>query len=175
MRRLHLKDKIMQKFKLELLFHIVGIGSASGLLFNGGSLFIISDNSNVLYEYNIKQKKLDKIPLLTTDASTPEENIPKKDKPDFEAITASGDDLFLFGSGSKENRNSIVRINSTTWQASPPTDATDLYLIMQGFGEISPEDFNIEAAVNDGTLWYLFQRGNGPAEKKRNFYTGWRY
>ena len=104
-RRLHLKDKIMQKFKLELLFHIVGIGSASGLLFNGGSLFIISDNSNVLYEYNIKQKKLDKIPLLTTDASTPEENIPKKDKPDFEAITASGDDLFLFGSGSKERRH----------------------------------------------------------------------
>ncbi len=153
----------MQKFKLELLFHIVGIGSASGLFFNNGSLFIISDNSNVLYEYNIEQKKLDKIPLVITDVTIPAENIPKKDKPDFEAITASGDELYLFGSGSKENRNSIVRVNSTTRQTSPPTDATDLYLIMQGFGEISTEDFNIEAAVNDGTLWYLFQRGNGPA------------
>ncbi len=159
----------MQKFKLELLFHIVGIGSASGLFFNGSSLFIISDNSNVLYEYNTEQKKLDKIPLTAKGHTGPAENIAKKDKPDFEAITALGDELFLFSSGSKENRNSIIKVNSRTKQAALPIDATDLYLVMQSFGEISPEDFNIEAAVNDGTIWYLFQRGNGPAKQNGIF------
>jgi hypothetical protein len=150
----------MQKFQLELLFRIIGIGSASGLFFNNNTLFLISDNSNMLYEYKIDEKKLDKIPLS---ALAPTESIPKKDKPDFEAITASGDMLYLFGSGSTEKRNSIQPVNMNTKNLSAPIDATDIYLVMQDFGEIKPEDFNIEAAVNDGTTWYLFNRGNGPA------------
>jgi uncharacterized protein YjiK len=89
------KLKIMQKFQLELFFHIIGIGSASGLFFNGKSLFIISDNSNVLYEYHTENKKLDKIPLANDTRRL--ENIPKPDKPDFEAIAEKNGDLYLFG------------------------------------------------------------------------------
>ncbi len=151
----------MQKFKLELLFRIIGIGSASGLFFNGNSLFVISDNSHMLYEYHIDSKQLDKTPLTAKDYTGPLENIPKKDKPDYEALTIKSDDLYLFGSGSTESRNLVGHINMKTKEVFPHLDAGDLYLAMQSFGEISPENFNIEAVANDGDTWYLLQRGNG--------------
>lgn len=151
----------MQKFGLELLFHIVGIGSASGLFFSNSSLYLISDNSNVLYKYKINEQKLKKIPLVKDNAGLLE-NIPKKEKADFEAITVKGEDLYLFGSGSGQNRNKIMRFNATTKETTV-LDASDLYFTMQDFGKINNENFNIEAAVNDGNTWYLFQRGNGPS------------
>jgi hypothetical protein len=77
-------------------------------------------------------------------------------------MAAKGDDLYLFGSGSTENRNLIAHINYKSKEVHPHIDATDLYLVMQEFGNINPEDFNIEAAVNDGEVWYLLNRGNGP-------------
>lgn len=153
----------MQKFHLEILFRIIGIGSASGLIFNNNTIFLVSDNSNVLYEYKTEGQKLDKI--LLSEAS-PSENIPKKDKPDFEAIALKGDTVYLFGSGSTGKRNAMVPVNMSTKKPEAPVDLTDLYLGMQDFGGIKPEDFNIEAVVNDGDDWYFFNRGNGP--KGRN-------
>lgn len=153
----------MQKFQLELFFHIIGIGSASGLFFNGKSLlYIISDNSNVLYEYHIEDKKLDKTPLANDKDTKRLENIPKPDKPDFEAITEKDGDLYLFGSGSTDKRNNVAVVNMATKEVQEPIDVTDLYIVLQEFGEIDAENFNIEAAVNDVDKWYLFNRGNGP-------------
>jgi len=152
----------MQKFQLELLFRIIGIGSASGLFFNGSSLFLISDNSHMLYEYKLADKKLERIAIAPQNHTGPLENVAKKDKADYEALTAMGDDLYLFGSGSTEKRNTILHIDSQSKKVYPPIDATDLYLAMQGFSEIDAENFNIEAAVNNGSTWYLFNRGNGP-------------
>jgi len=152
----------MQKFTLELLFRIIGIGSASGLFYNDNSLYLISDNSHMLYHYTINDKTLDKTPIVFKDYAGALENVPKKDKADYEAIAAKGDDLYLFGSGSGENRNLIGHVNYKTKEVYPHIDATDLYLVMQQFGDITPENFNIESAVNDGEVWYLFNRGNGP-------------
>lgn len=152
----------MQKFQLELLFHIIGIGSASGLLLNGTSLFLISDNSHMLYEYKLADKKLEKISIAPQGYTGPLENVPKKEKADFESITAMGDELYLFGSGSTDKRNTILHIDSQSKKVYPAIDATDLYLAMQDFSEIKPDNFNIEAAVNAGNTWYLFNRGNGP-------------
>lgn len=158
----------MQKFGLELLFHIVGIGSASGLFFNGGSLYLISDNSRMLYEYKMQEQQLEKI-MLTKDSPDAQENIAKKDKPDYEAIAAKGDTIYLFGSGSTDKRNTIERINTATGEVLPSIDAADLYLNMQSFGEIDARNFNIEAVVNDGNTWYFFQRGNGPEQQNGIF------
>jgi hypothetical protein len=36
---------------------------------------------------------------------------------------------------------------------------------MQSFGEIKPEDFNLEGAICNGESWYLFNRGNGISNK----------
>ncbi len=159
----------MQKFQLELLFHIIGIGSASGLLLNGNSLFIISDNSHILYEYKMDRKTLEKTTLADKSYKGPLENVPKPDKADYEAMAAKGDDLYLFASGSTDKRNTIAHINTKTGEILPTTDATDLYMIMREFGEIDVKNFNIEAAVNDGDIWYLFNRGNGPKGKNGVF------
>ena len=152
----------MQKFQLELFCHIIGIGSASGLLLNGTSLFLISDNSHMLYEYNLGSKKIDRISLAADSYTGPLENVPKKDKADYEAITSIGDELYLFGSGSTAKRNTILHVDSQTKKIHPPIDAESLYLMLQDFAQIDADNFNIEAAVNDGGTWYLFNRGNGP-------------
>jgi len=150
----------MQKFQLELLFQIIGIGSASGLLFKNDSLFIISDNSKALYEYGMTDKKLD-AHLLIENAELPQDNIPKKLKPDFESITSYGEDVCVFGSGSTENRNKMVQFNIYNKKTVKTSDLTGLYLSMQYFANIKPEDFNIEGAIFTGEVWYFFQRGNG--------------
>lgn len=151
----------MQKFTLELLFQIIGIGSASGLVYKDNSLFIISDNSGFLYEYTIETKHLKRHALI----ENPSENIPKKEKNDFEAMAGFEDVLYLFGSGSTEKRNKMVQINPRATESIAVTDLTDLYSVMQSFGEIKPEDFNIEGAIFNGESWFLFNRGNVSSNK----------
>jgi hypothetical protein len=150
----------MEKFTLEILFHIIGIGSASGLIYKDNNLFIIGDNSGFLYEYNTATQNLQKHQILENAT----ENIAKSEKPDFEAITHFGDNLYVFGSGSTEKRNKMVQINTLEKEIST-NDLTDLYGVMQSFGEIKPEDFNIEGAIYTGEEWYLFNRGNGKSAK----------
>jgi hypothetical protein len=150
----------MEKFTLEILFHIIGIGSASGLIYKDNSLFIIGDNSGFLYEYNTSTQNLQKHQILENAT----ENIAKSEKPDFEAITHFGDNLYVFGSGSTEKRNKMVQINTLEKEIST-NDLTDLYGVMQSFGEIKPEDFNIEGAIYTGEEWFLFNRGNGKSVK----------
>ena len=150
----------MEKFTLEILFHIIGIGSASGLIYKDNNLFIIGDNSGFLYEYNIESKNLQRHEIIENAT----ENIAKSEKPDFEAITHFGDNLYVFGSGSTAKRNKMIQINTLEKEIST-NDLTDLYSVMQSFGEIKPEDFNIEGAIYTGEEWYLFNRGNGKSAK----------
>lgn len=151
----------MEKFTLELLFQIIGIGSASGLIYKDNSLLIIGDNSGFLYEYQMDSKDLKRHPLL----ENPTENTLKKDKADFEAITHFGDSLYVFGSGSTEKRNKMIQVNSTDKKIIATNDLSDLYAVMQNFGAIKPEDFNLEGAIYNGESWFLLNRGNGSSNK----------
>ncbi len=151
----------MEKFQLSLLFKIIGIGSASGIIFHDENLFIISDNSSYLYQYETKTEQLHRHELTENAA----ENIPKAYKPDFESITKHSDSLYLFGSGSTENRNAMVHFDSKTKTVTQSQEVTDLYLTMQSFAKISPEDFNIEGAIYNGQTWFFFNRGNGKSEQ----------
>lgn len=151
----------MEKFKLELLFQIIGIGSASGLIYKDNSLLIIGDNSGFLYEYHIDSKDLKRHPLL----ENPTENTLKKDKADFEAITHYGDSLYIFGSGSTEKRNKMIQVNSSDKKIIATNDIAALYATLQSFGAIKPEDFNIEGAIYTGESWFLLNRGNGSSTK----------
>ncbi|SEA01404.1 hypothetical protein SAMN05443667_101612 [Flavobacterium gillisiae] len=146
----------MKKFTLELFTTIIGIGSASGLFFQNNSLYLIGDNSGFLYEYNITDASLNKYPLL----QNPSENIPKKDKPDFESITHFQDTLYIFGSGSTVKRNAMIEFDLKTRKKSTTNNLVDLYAVMQSFGNIKSEDFNLEGAIYDGENWYFFNRGN---------------
>ena len=151
----------MEKFTLEILFHIIGIGAASGLIYKDNSLYIISDNSNFLYEYQMDSHDLKRHPL----SSNPAENILKKDKPDFEAITLFQDTLYIFGSGSTANRNKMIEFDLAQKKKIVTNDLSNLYEVMQNFASIKPEDFNIEGIMHDGENWYFLNRGNGIANK----------
>lgn len=147
----------MEKFQLSLLFKIIGLGSASGLLFQNNTILAIGDNSSYLYEYQTETAKLQRHPL----AENAQENTPKAFKPDFEAITQYADSIYIFGSGSTENRNFMVQVDSKTKEVIKTQELTDLYLTMQSFAKIAPEDFNIEGVIYNGETWFFFNRGNG--------------
>ena len=151
----------MEKLHLSLLFKIIGLGSASGLIYQNNTILAIGDNSSFLYEFQIDSEKLERYPLT----ENPQENILKKLKPDFEAITQFENNLYLFGSGSTENRNTMLKVDLSTKKVMAAYDLSDLYLGMQSFGKINPEDFNIEGAIYNGESWFLFNRGNGKTNK----------
>lgn len=155
----------MEKFTLELLFHIIGIGSASGLFYKDNSLYIVSDNSGFLYEYHMNSQDLKRHPLV----ENPLENTIKKDKSDFEAVTSYQDTLYIFGSGSTPKRNKMVEFDLSQKKKIKSNNLTDLYAVMQNFASIKPEDFNIEGVIHDGENWYFFNRGNGISNKNTLF------
>lgn len=155
----------MKKFTLDIVFHIIGIGSASGLFYQNDILYLIGDNSSYLYEYNMLDASLNKYPLL----KDPANNIPKNSKPDFESITHYQDTLYIFGSGSTANRNKMVEFSIPQKTKVRTNNLTDIYAIMQSFGNINPEDFNLEGAIYDGDFWYFFNRGNSETNKNTLF------
>ncbi|KDN54981.1 DUF6929 family protein [Flavobacterium seoulense] len=155
----------MEKFTLELLFHIIGIGAASGLIYKDNSLFVIGDNSGFLYEYHIDSQDLKRHPLI----ENPSENILKKEKPDFEALTHFQDSLYIFGSGSTPKRNAMVEFDLAQKKKTDTKNLTNLYEVMQNFSSIKPEDFNIEGVIFEGENWYFFNRGNGISNKNTLF------
>ncbi len=146
----------MEKFQLQVFLNILGIGSASGLLFNNHSLFVISDNSSYLYEYIIETQKLNKIALT----ENPQENITKKEKPDFESITLHKNKIYIFGSGSTQNRTDYWSYNLAT----KSIEKSSLIEILNYFNaefNISKEEINIEGIIYKDEEIFLFQRGNG--------------
>lgn len=150
------KKMTMQNFTLELQFRINGIGSASGLVYKENSLFIISDNGSFLYHYYIPENKLIRIPLV----KNAQENIPKKDKLDFESITLKGNKLHIFGSGSTSKREKEIIYNLET-SAIEEKDLSKFYEKIKQTTSISDENLNIEGALFYNKKWHLFQRGNG--------------
>ncbi|QBZ98105.1 DUF6929 family protein [Flavobacterium sangjuense] len=150
----------MEKFQLTVLFKIIGIGSASGLLYHNDLLYIISDNSTYLYEYNIANEKLNKIPLV----ENAQENIPKKDKPDFESITFYGDAIAILGSGSTKKRNLSFQYNIEA-DSVKQNDIADLYQKIKHQLNFSDDEFNIEGFIMNKKNLFLFQRGNGTEGK----------
>jgi len=151
----------MEKIQLSILFKIIGLGSASGLIYHDNTIIAIGDNSTYLYQYHLDSKQLDRHPLT----ENPQENVAKISKLDFEALTQFNDSIYIFGSGSTENRNTMLQVNATSKKVISKNDLSDLYLSMQSFGEIKPEDFNLEGAIYNGESWFFFNRGNGKTNK----------
>lgn len=151
----------MKKFTLELVFHIIGIGSASGLFYQNDRLFLIGDNSGFLYEYDMQNTKLEKYPLL----QNPSENIEKINKPDFESVTQFQDSLYIFGSGSTSNRNQMIEFSIPEKKKIQTNNMADIYGIIQNFASINASEFNLEGATYDGEFWYFFNRATNQSNK----------
>ena len=148
-------DNYMEKFTLLPAFTIQGIAAASGLVLINNDLYIISDNSTYLYNYNINDKILNKIPVT----ENPEENIPKKEKKDFESITLFDNKLYLYGSGSTEKREKRFAFDLET-KTIAKKDSGKLYKKLKKHANIQDDAFNIEGVIHTKTQKYFFQRGN---------------
>jgi len=145
----------MENFKLTNLFTIKGITAPSGLWYTQNVLFVISDSSHFLYQYDIAKKLLLKFPLVK-DAK---ENIEKAEKPDLESITQYGNQLIMLASGSTEKRNSMFTLDlgSDVLQSQ---DLSVLYQKLKSVGSFSNDQLNIEGAIYANQTMLLFQRGN---------------
>ena len=155
----------MEKFQLSLLCKIIGIGSASGLVYQENKLYIISDSSSFLYEYTISEEKLNKIALI----ENAQENIPKKQKPDFESISQKGDELIILGSGSTENRNQIFTYDTNSKKVKEKNFAT-FYEKIKSELNIKEDELNIEGLIVTEKTIYFLQRGNGSTSKNGIIY-----
>ncbi|MES2409837.1 MAG: hypothetical protein V4535_00185 [Bacteroidota bacterium] len=146
----------MEKFQLIPFLEIEGIGAASGLVCHDNSLFIISDNSTLLYHYNLTGKTYEKIKLFENRP----EVLAKKDKPDFEAITLFENKLYIYGSGSTKKRNTRVTFNPETKEIKEK-DISKIYKRLIESISITDNDLNIEGVIIKDKIIYFFQRGNG--------------
>lgn len=153
----------MKDLVLEVLFTIYGVGAASGLHFEKNKLFIISDNSNYLYEYTLENKELAKHLLINFNNIN--ENVIKKKKLDLESIFKYNNTLYLLGSMSSPNR-----LQSFQWNLKSNTlrSAFALNSLAQRIHNklsINDENLNIEGSFLFRNNYYLFNRGNGPENK----------
>ena len=154
----------MKNYQLNEFLHIKGIGSASGLIYYQNVLFIISDNSTFLYQYVIDKKLVLKFPLV----DNPQENIPKKNKLDLEALTHFGNQIFIFGSGSTAQRNTMFSLNLEN-DALQKNDLSGLYEFLRKLASLNNDELNIEGAICANKTMLLFQRGNGKNSKNGIF------
>lgn len=145
----------MENFKLTTFVTIQGISSASGLVYSQNVLFVISDSSNFLYQFDIDKKLLLKFPLV----KEARENIEKENKPDLESITQYGNQLIMLGSGSTQKRNTMFTLDLGS-DALQTQDLTALYQNLKTVGSFSDDQLNIEGAIYAHQTMLLFQRGN---------------
>lgn len=149
----------MQEYYLKKFLHIPGISSASGLEFLDGHIYLVSDNSNYLYDYRISENLLNRHVLLHGPQM---EEIEKPQKLDLEAMLFTADRIYTFGSGSTPVRERGFSIFKNDWK-STELDMRTLYSAMKKSANITASDFNIEGAAIHGDSWIFLNRGNGPA------------
>jgi hypothetical protein len=136
------------------------IPSASGIEVIGQTLWIIGDDSPYLFRLGEDCLIQEKYLLFKPDSPT-DDRIPKKEKPDFEAITTwvfdSQNYLLLVGSGSKTARQSayLLHLQDFSFQKY---DLANLYAEFKNF--VGKAKLNIEALCASPTHLYFFQRGN---------------
>ncbi|MES2765047.1 MAG: hypothetical protein V4642_04220 [Bacteroidota bacterium] len=141
--------------------------SASAMELVDDIIYIVGDDSQYLYCCSIDGKILHKIELFKSDAGKGE-RIPKKEKPDLEAMTSFQIDgekyLLICGSGSKPNREVcyLVKLadNFKKYEIEE-ISLKDFYASLRENEEITGgRKLNIEAAASNENTLILFQRGN---------------
>ncbi len=143
-------------FKIKPLFTFNGINAASGIVYDKNNVYVVSDNSNFLYRYNLISKKSVKIPLN----NSAQENIEKKLKPDFECISLYRNKLWLIGSGSNSNREKwlVFDINK---EKITEKNQSKFYKKLREISNLNDDELNIEGIIFTHKYILLFQRGNG--------------
>lgn len=146
----------MSSWTLKPFCELRGLGAASGLVVDQNHLYIVSDHSSYLYQYDMQTQQLNKTALIDNAQDT----TPKKDKFDLESVVKKDNSLYLFGSGSTDHREQLFQyeINNHQIQAA---DLSKLYQSFRQMAGLNDDELNIEGVVYDEQRWLFFQRGNG--------------
>lgn len=140
-----------------------GIPSASGIEIYKNKIYIIGDDAGWLFILDKNYELLEKIPLLKKKKLS-NKPIPKKHKPDLEAMTFikyGGENILLiFGSGSKPTkREKLFMVYPERKHKVEQYSLADLYVDLVG-KKIQTSTLNIEAAAANTSSVYLMHRGN---------------
>lgn len=157
----------MPDFQLSPRFEIQGVGAASGLVYQQDRLWLISDSSSFLYDYQLATQTLDKHALVTQAA----DHIEKKNKFDLEAICQKDQQLYIFGSGSTSKRQTLFCYDLSNLDrpehAVKQLDLSRLYQQFRTIAQLADDELNIEGVVyqthpsQSAARWIFLQRGNG--------------
>lgn len=158
------KSKSDMTISIDKQLPLLDIPSASGIENDGDYLWVIGDNSPLIFkmnkEYHIQSKYTISNGLKTEHLGA---TISKDEKKDFEAMTLidwEGEKcIFLFGSGSKSPQRNDGLLISLQGGVLETFDLTEFYKLIQEEAKLDEEDFNIEAAAILEDKLYLFNRG----------------
>lgn len=134
------------------LLSYLDVSAASGLVHHEGFLYVVADDALELLRVDLQGER--PTPLALSPAAR--RNIPKKEKPDFEALMVSGGSLVAIGSGSSELRRRAVALD-VIGGSRRTIELTPLYAALAE----RIHELNIEGAVARGPDVFLAQRGNG--------------
>jgi hypothetical protein len=147
--------------KLEKTLLLENIPSGSGLEILNGNIYLLGDDAPRLFRLDAEDyRQLDSIRLLDFDGS----RIPKKDKPDLEAMCAGiyeyEGSLLLFGSGGiSPQRDSLLVVDIASAAVLKRISLAPFYTEIIRSCSLEREELNIEAAVVTGEKLYLLNRG----------------
>ncbi len=150
----------MTKFSLDVQSaRTLEVPSASGIVHATDRLFVIGDNTPYLLTLDDTYQVIDQMAIFSTD-HLKDGILPKKYKPDFEAMELVADELLIFGSGSRaQERNYLIRVRPSEGQIVTH-DLSEFYASIKAMDIMRGSELNIEAvAYFDNTL-YLFNRSN---------------
>lgn len=150
-----------QGLKIEILHsQELNVPSASGIATSENGYFAIGDDSPFLFfldkDFNVSSKS----PVYSLE-KLEGETIPKKFKPDFEAMEMiSENEIIVFGSGSlSPERDVFLMITLGDSIAVKEYNITPFYQELKNLPILDHQELNIEGvAFRDGQL-YLFNRG----------------
>lgn len=168
------KDKEL-KIIIKKQADVAAIPSTSGLEWYDGKLFAVSDDSPWLFELNNKWELQSKLTLR----EYPLENgrVPKKLKPDYEALTTDEDNIIVLSSGSKSPTRDYGYVIDMETMEFKEIVLTDFYINLKQLAGI-PQDkkINIEAIAATEDDFLIFHRGNNSQNvafrlEKEDFYS----
>lgn len=121
-----------------------------------GDIYVCGDDAAFIFQISEEGEVLHKFPLIE---NATDGRIAKALKYDFEAMASIGKNIWLFGSGSTENRNVLLVFNTQTKEAKIHS-LQQFYESIQYELQIKKEDFNIEGAAIYKNGLFLMNRAD---------------
>ena len=136
------------------------IPSASGIVRHREHYYVVGDDSPYLFKLDENFETIDQFPIHGVTEGVDNEIIPKKDKPDFEALEMISDyEIIGFGSGSRSpERDVFVSIMIGESVTTEQTVITNFYEALKKTEVMENSELNVEAAAFKDEVLYLFNR-----------------